>query len=115
MGQMMNNTREKHPLDRWTFTASAATILILCVPLLLMPETAGEVINRAYDVITNSLGTLYLWYAIGALCFLGYHAFSRFGGVRLGPADSSPEFATLSWIAMLFCAGIGGVALLGRD
>ena len=53
MGQMMNNTREKHPLDRWTFTASAATILILCVPLLLMPETAGEVINRAYDVITN--------------------------------------------------------------
>jgi len=94
-------------LDRWTFSASVATILIFCIPLLVAPEQAAALINKTYDVVTNALGTFYLWYAIGALCFLGYLALGRFGKVRLGPADSTPEFRTLSWIAMLFCAGIG--------
>ena len=34
-------------------------------------------------------------------------AVSRFGRVRLGPDDSKPEFSTLSWLAMLFSAGMG--------
>lgn len=34
-------------------------------------------------------------------------AFSPLGNLRLGAADSRPEFSTLSWISMLFAAGMG--------
>lgn len=34
-------------------------------------------------------------------------AFSRYGELKLGPDDSELEFRYLSWIAMLFAAGMG--------
>ncbi|MCF1182564.1 BCCT family transporter [Marichromatium gracile] len=34
-------------------------------------------------------------------------AFSRFGTIRLGRDDERPEFSTLSWLTMLFAAGMG--------
>ena len=36
-----------------------------------------------------------------------WFAFGRYGRVRFGGPDAKPEFRTLSWVAMLFCAGIG--------
>lgn len=34
-------------------------------------------------------------------------AVSRYGAIRLGADDDRPEFSTLSWLAMLFSAGMG--------
>lgn len=34
-------------------------------------------------------------------------AFSRFGALRLGGDDEEPEFSTISWLTMLFSAGMG--------
>ena len=34
-------------------------------------------------------------------------AFSRYGMIRLGADDARPEFSTLSWLTMLFAAGMG--------
>jgi BCCT family betaine/carnitine transporter len=39
--------------------------------------------------------------------FLIWLASSRHGARRLGSQDDRPEFSTWSWMAMLFCAGIG--------
>src|SRR5699024_6103185 len=38
------------------------------------------------------------------MLILGY---SRTGGVRLGADDEQPEFSTISWVVMLFSAGMG--------
>lgn len=94
-------------IDRWAFGATVLTIAALALPMWLAPEAAGELVRIAYDSITQNLGFLYQWYGIAVLGFLLYLAFGRFGRVRLGPEDSRPEFTTLSWVAMLFCAGIG--------
>ncbi|MBQ62898.1 MAG: choline transporter [Gammaproteobacteria bacterium] len=101
------SSSESGTIDWWVFAASTLTILIMCLPLLFAAKEAALVINRSYDVITNNLGVFYLWYAIGALGFLVYLGASRFGGIKLGELDSQPEFSTISWIAMVFCAGIG--------
>jgi BCCT family betaine/carnitine transporter len=93
--------------DWWTFSASVLTIAGLSLPLFLGHEYAAEWVSRAYDAITTRFGVFYLWYGVGALGFLLFLAFSRFGGVRLGDADSRPAYSTPSWVAMLFCAGIG--------
>jgi len=34
-------------------------------------------------------------------------AFSRYGSVKLGRDDESPEFSTVSWLTMMFAAGMG--------
>ncbi|MGD9015755.1 MAG: BCCT family transporter [Desulfobacterales bacterium] len=34
-------------------------------------------------------------------------AFSRYGKIKLGKDDDEPEFSTISWITMLFAAGMG--------
>ncbi len=34
-------------------------------------------------------------------------AFSRFGAIKLGRDDEEPEFSTVSWLTMLFAAGMG--------
>jgi BCCT family betaine/carnitine transporter len=94
-------------IDRWTFAATAGTIALFCLPLLVAPEASARLIQQAYDTLTAQFGVFYLWYGVGALVFLLYLAFGRYGRVRLGPAGSRPVFHTLSWVAMLFSTGIG--------
>ena len=104
---MADSETGKATVDWWTFTAAVLTVAGLSIPLVVGHEQAGAMVRQAYDAITTRFGVLYLWYGIAALGFLLYLAFSRFGGIRLGAADSRPAYSTLSWIAMLFCAGIG--------
>ena len=97
----------KASIDWWTFSAAALTVAGLSIPLVIGHEQAAVLVSQAYDAITKRFGVFYLWYGIAALGFLLYLAASRFGGIRLGAPDSLPAYSTLSWIAMLFCAGIG--------
>jgi BCCT family betaine/carnitine transporter len=98
-------------IDWVIFLTTVATIALICVPIVAFHGQAAAAITAAYDAITHGLGILYLWYGIGALVFLGWIAFGRFGRVRLGEPDSRPEFSTFSWMAMLFCAGVGATLL----
>jgi BCCT family betaine/carnitine transporter len=104
---MADSKTGRASVDWWTFTAAVLTVAGLSLPLVIGHEQAGALVRQAYDAITTRFGVFYLWYGIAALGFLLYLAFSRFGGIRLGAADSRPAYSTLSWIAMLFCAGIG--------
>jgi len=51
------------------------------------------------------------WFIMLAVSFMlivsVWLAFSRYGGIRLGKDDDRPEFSTLSWLTMLFAAGMG--------
>jgi len=104
---MADNETGKASLDRWTFSAAVLVVAGLSLPLVIGHEQAGALVRQAYDAITVRFGVFYLWYGVAALGFLLYLAFSRFGAIRLGAPDSRPAYTTLSWIAMLFCAGIG--------
>ena len=57
-------------------------------------------------VITN-FGWAFVLIALGALIFCIVVAISPYGRMRLGPDDSRPEFRTVSWVAMMFAAGLG--------
>jgi BCCT family betaine/carnitine transporter len=94
-------------IDRTLFSLAVFVIAGVCLPLGLMPERAGPVVTAAYDWIATQLGLLYLWFAIGTTGFVGWLALGHYGEVRLGDEDDRPEFSTFSWVAMLFCAGVG--------
>jgi BCCT family betaine/carnitine transporter len=98
---------EHKRIDKPAFITSVAIILVVCIPLALSPDTAGVFLQNLYDYIAAEFGVLFLLASVGSIGFLAWLAFSRYGEARLAVNDEPPEFGTLSWIAMLFCAGIG--------
>jgi betaine/carnitine transporter, BCCT family len=104
----MNSTQEKRFTTDWImFGATVVAILLLCVPIIGFKDSAATFITTAYDSITQKFGVVYLWYGTGVLIFLLWLAFSKYGKVKLGNPEDEPEFKTLSWVGMLFCAGVG--------
>jgi choline/carnitine/betaine transport len=57
-------------------------------------------------VIANT-GWLFTLTASGFVLFVLWIALGRFGNIPLGRDDEEPEFRTVSWIAMMFSAGMG--------
>jgi BCCT family betaine/carnitine transporter len=100
-----------HNIDWFIFTVTAALVVGVCLPLILYPEAGGEMVSAAFDFVTTYFGFAYIWAAMATLGFLLWIALGRYGRVRLGPADCTPEFSTFSWASMLFCGGIGTTVL----
>lgn len=98
---------EQSKIDWPSFVACVAIILVVCIPLAASPDAAGAVLQSLYNYIAREFGFFYLLASVAAITFLIWLASSRFGNVRLGDTDSKPEFGQASWVAMLFCAGVG--------
>jgi glycine betaine transporter len=71
------------------------------------PQGLGSFATTKVVAQFQSRGWFVMLEASSMLFAAIYLACSRFGGVRLGPDDSRPEFSTTAWIAMLFAAGMG--------
>jgi BCCT family betaine/carnitine transporter len=104
----VNERQDQRLKTDWPmFGLTLAVILMACIPIFGLGRGAEAAITDAYDGLTRHFGVLYLWYGFGTLVFLGWLAASRYGRVRLGDPGSRPEFRTASWLAMMFCAGVG--------
>ena len=99
---------EQSRVDWPSFGLCAAIIVFSAVPLMAYPEESSAFLERLYAYIANEFGVLYLLASVAAIGFLTWLAFSRYGNVRLGDSDDGkPEFSEISWVGMLFCAGVG--------
>ncbi len=98
-------------IDKPTFFGALGLLLVVTVPLIVFPEQGAAWVTVARSFLTENLGFLYLALGVGAGVFMLYIAFSDIGRISLGHPDEEPEFSTLSWAAMLFCAGIGASIL----
>ena len=95
------------PIDKAVFWPALVVVVAAVLPLVIYPEQATGVLNDILGTVTNNLGSLFLWFTSSCFGLLMWLAFGRYGSVRFGGADARPEFRTMSWVAMLFCAGIG--------
>lgn len=99
---------EQSRVDWPSFGLCAAIILVTAVPLVAFPDESGAFLERLYAYIANEFGVLYLLASVAAIGFLAWLAFSRYGNIQLGDSDDGkPEFSEISWVGMLFCAGVG--------
>lgn len=98
-------------IDKPTFFGALGLLLAVTVPLIVFPEQGAAWVELARSFLTQNLGFLYLALGAGAGVFMLFIAFSDIGRISLGHPDEKPEFSTLSWAAMLFCAGIGASIL----
>ena len=98
---------QEHRTDWLNFGACAGIILLVCIPLALSADTAGQTLEAVYAFIADKFGILYLLASVAVIAFLVWLGFSRYGDVTLGDDGEKPEFGNVSWVAMLFCAGVG--------
>ena len=98
---------KKQKVDWPSFIASVAIILAASVTLVMFPESGAENLAALYGFLSGHFAFLYLLAGVACLLLLLWLALGRFGSIRLAAGDEQPEFSTLSWTAMLFCAGVG--------
>ena len=55
----------------------------------------------------DNTGWVFVLTASGFVVFVLWLALSRYGKIPLGRDDEEPEFRTVSWVAMMFSAGMG--------
>ena len=104
-------------VDRPVFCAGVACVVLAAVPMIFYPGEAEEFVAGLYNWVAGTLGLFYLWACVAATVFLLWLALGRHGRRVLGAAAATseaeasvadaPEYGTVSWMAMLFCAGIG--------
>lgn len=71
------------------------------------PDSIAEVGGASLGWVTENFSWLFGSLAIAVACFMLVVGYGRTGGIRLGADDEEPEFSTMSWISMLFAAGLG--------
>ncbi len=80
---------------------------VLGLLLSIFPESGKAVVDVLFAGITHNFKWLFLLFGIFCVIVLIWLASSRWGTIKLGDPDDEPEFSTYSWVAMIFCAGIG--------
>ncbi|MBO0899416.1 BCCT family transporter [Cellulomonas sp. zg-ZUI22] len=94
-------------IDRVVFAVAAAVVLAVIAWGLLLPAGLADFANAAFEVVTVDFGWFFGVLTVVVLVFMMWLGFGRHRAVRLGQDDEEPEFSTVSWVTMLFSAGIG--------
>ena len=89
------------------FVMSGITIVAFVFGALVFQEAATEVFENIRVRLATSLDWFFMIAANLVLLFCLYAALSPLGKVRLGGVDAKPEYSNLTWLAMLFAAGVG--------
>lgn len=74
---------------------------------ILAPESASSVLSTAQGWIVSTFGWWYMLVISAFIVFVLAIAFSKYGKIKLGTPEDTPEFGRLSWFTMLFSAGMG--------
>ena len=98
---------DKQSLNPVVFFVSATIIAIVALAAIFAPKIVNDAFSTAVTWTSRWFGSFYILLITAALIFILALAFSRFGRIRLGPDNSTPDFSTFAWTAMLFAAGIG--------
>lgn len=88
-------------------SVSSAIILAFSLWAIFAPAHAADTMQSVVLWIGTNLGWVYVLTVTVVIGFVIWVAFSREGGVRLGPDHSRPQYKLVTWVAMLFAAGVG--------
>ena len=82
-------------------------VVLLVAMILIAPEQTQTLLNAAKSGIFANFSWFYVLAFSVCLGFLVILSVSSLGNIKLGNDEEEPEFGFLSWLAMLFAAGMG--------
>ena len=82
-------------------------VVALVAMILIAPERTQVLLDATKAGIFNHFSWFYVLAFSIFICFLVILSVSSLGSIKLGNDEEEPEFGVLSWLAMLFAAGMG--------
>ena len=90
------------------FGFSAGLIALFLVAIMLVePEVSKAALDGIKWQIIGAFDGLFMWSANIFVIFCLVLIVSPYGNIRLGGHDAKSDYTTMSWISMLFAAGMG--------
>jgi choline/glycine/proline betaine transport protein len=97
----------QNQLNPRVFGGASAIIVLLLATTIAMPGTADVAFKAAQSWTIGMFGWFYIASVAVFLVVVLTLGFGPAGKLKLGPDDAEPDFPYLSWLAMLFAAGMG--------
>ena len=96
------------------------TVLFICIGIFVMfslsilffTEVFYDMLSRFSLIVRSWFGRYYLYLGLACVIILLLLALLPYGRIILGKEGEKPEFSRLSWLAMLYSAGMGAGVLL---
>lgn len=94
-------------MDWVVFGVTAVIAVAFLVWGFVSTESLASASSAALTWVMNNTGWLFMLTSTGFVVFVLYLALGRYGTIPLGRDDEPPEFNGISWVAMMFSAGMG--------
>ncbi|MBD0862191.1 BCCT family transporter [Gordonia sp. zg691] len=105
--QDVSARRARPAIDPVVFLTTAVFVIAFVVWGIADKDSLNSVSGDVLGWITTNLGWLFILSATGFVVFAVCLAVSKYGRIPLGRTGEKPQFRTISWIAMMFSAGMG--------
>lgn len=99
--------QDRPQTDRIVFGVTAVLTLAFVVWGATATDSLTDVSTTLLGGLMHNGGWAFMLAASGFVVFALWLAISRYGRIHLGTEGEEPEFRTVSWVAMMFSAGMG--------
>ncbi|NSX34505.1 BCCT family transporter [Brevundimonas vesicularis] len=89
------------------FWGASAIIALLLLVAIVAPGESDRLFQSVQAWVIDTFGWLYIASVAAFVGLVLVLAIGPTGALKLGPDDAEPDFPYLSWLAMLFAAGMG--------
>ncbi|MBA6327826.1 BCCT family transporter [Colwellia sp. MB02u-6] len=97
----------KSQLNKTVFVSASSIIIALLLYTVALPEQAQSLFTLMQTSIIENGSWFYVLTVAFIFFFVIFLGFSRYGDIRLGPDHATPDYSMLTWLSMLFAAGMG--------
>ena len=88
------------------FISSGLAIIFSCL-VLVYPESSNQFLSDTRNFVVSRFDTFFTLCMSAFTIIIFFLIISPFGKITLGGKSAIPEFGFLSWVCMLFAAGVG--------
>ncbi|MGV2852942.1 BCCT family transporter [Glutamicibacter sp. AGC13] len=106
-GISVEETGANFPTRRGVFVTALLVSAGVLIWAIFAPSNLNLVGTTMQSWVVTNFGWLFNLTVLVIVVFMLVVGYGPTGKIRLGSDDSTPEFSTLSWISMLFAAGLG--------
>ncbi len=94
-------------IDWIVFGITAVLAIAFVLWGVISTASLSDASTSGVDWVVTNTGWLFALASTGFVFFVVWLAASKYGNIPLGADGEQPEFRTISWIAMMFSAGMG--------
>src|SRR5690625_322417 len=98
----VEKTGKKFSTNWAVFAVAGVAVVAVILWAVFAPDSISVAGDTSLSWVIDKFGWLFGVLAVVIAIFMLIVGYGRTGGIRLGADDEKPEFATMSWVAMMF-------------